>query len=231
MDITLRTESWTVEDRSWLASRDGTEFTFSITLDTSAFTEGTHYPAGFVASGTVLSKLSSGLYGPYAGSSNEVQTVGLGSASAGTVTITFDGETTAAIAYDATASAVSAALLLLDNVNAGDITVTGGPFPGVITLTFGGAYLGQNVPQVLVTPSGLTGGTVTVATTTAGDGGTGGTETASGFLFNSTQMRASGPDVGAPLLWRGAIKESRLPTNHGLDAAARADLAAKFLFR
>lgn len=39
--------------------------------------------------------------------------------------------------------------------------MTGGPLPGTITLTFAEKYLGVNVPQVVVTPTGLTGGTVT----------------------------------------------------------------------
>lgn len=99
---------------------------------------------------------------------NEVQTINLGSATAGTITITFAGQTTAAIAFNATASAVQTALEALSNIAPGDVTVTGGPLPGAITLTFGGAYAGVNVAQVTVTPTGLTGGTVTVATTTEG---------------------------------------------------------------
>lgn len=99
---------------------------------------------------------------------NEVQTIGLGSASAGTITITFAGQTTAAIAFNATAAAVQSALEALSNIAPGDVAVTGGPLPGAITLTFGGAYAGVDVAQVTVTPTGLTGGTVTVATTTEG---------------------------------------------------------------
>lgn len=131
MDITMQpAEVWTAEDRSWLASRDGTEVTQTITLKTSLFTANTHYPNGYIKSGTVLGKVTAtGLYGPY------------------------------------------------DNA--------------------------------------------------ASDG----REVAAGFLFNSTKMRSGGPDLGAPLHWRGAIRESRLPTNHGLDSAAKTDLAAKFLFR
>jgi hypothetical protein len=98
----------------------------------------------------------------------EVQTVDLGAATAGTITIGFDGQTTAAIAYNADAATVRAALEALPNVEAGDIAVSGGPLPGTITLSFAGQYLGIDVPEVTVTPTGLTGGTVTVATTTEG---------------------------------------------------------------
>src|SRR5688572_2258722 len=44
MDITVRSEAFGVEDRSWLGSAHGTEATRTITLDVSAFTAGTHYP-------------------------------------------------------------------------------------------------------------------------------------------------------------------------------------------
>lgn len=98
----------------------------------------------------------------------EVQTINLGAATAGTITITFDGQTTGSIAFNATAATVQTALEALSNLDPGDIFVTGGPLPGTITLTFAGKYLGVNVPQVTVTPTGLTGGTVTVNTTVQG---------------------------------------------------------------
>ncbi len=233
MDISVRSDpTWTAEDRSWLGSRDGTEVTRSITLDTSAFTANTHYPNGFVPSGLVLIKLSSGLYAPYAGNASEGQTVTItGTPTGGTFTLTLSGQTTAAIAYNAPAAAVKAALEGLTSVNVGDVTVTGGPGPGTpYVITFGGRYAGEDMPQMTATSS-LTGGSspaVAVTTSTAGAGGTGGV--AEGFLFNSTPMRSGGPDVGAPLHWRGVIKESRLPTNHGLDSAGKVDLAAKFRF-
>ncbi|WP_236243126.1 phage tail domain-containing protein [Streptomyces sp. CC228A] len=98
----------------------------------------------------------------------EVQTVDLGAASAGSVTIQFDGKTTGSIAYDADAATVQAALEALPNVEPGDVTVSGGPLPAAVTLSFAGQYLGVDVPEVTVTPTGLTGGTVTVTTVTEG---------------------------------------------------------------
>lgn len=97
----------------------------------------------------------------------EVQTINLGAATAGSVTLTVDGQTTAAVAFNATAAAAQTALEALSNVAAGDIVVTGGPLPGTITLTFGGRFAGMNVAPLTVTPTGLTGGTVTVATTSS----------------------------------------------------------------
>lgn len=103
---------------------------------------------------------------------DEIQTIGLGAATAGTITITFSGQTTASIAFNATASTVQSALEALSNVNVGDILVTGGPFPATMTLTFSGpTYSGTNVSQITATPTGLTGGTVTIATTVEGGSG------------------------------------------------------------
>lgn len=236
MDISLQpAEVWTAEDRSWLGSRDGTNVTQTVTLDTSAFTSGTHYPNGYVPSGMVLAKLANGLYGPYAGNAAEAQTVTItGVPTGGTFTLTYKSDTTAAIAFNATASAVQTALEGLASLTPGDVTVTGGPGPGTpYVVTFGGDQTGD-VPQMSATGS-FTGGTspaVAVTTTTAG--GTEGTAggVADGFLFNSTKMTSSaGADLGAPLLWRGVIRVSRLPANNGLDATARNQLAAKFRFQ
>lgn len=80
--------------------------------------------------------------------------VAVGAASAGTFTLTFRGNTTAGIAYNATASAVKTALVALDDgFTASDWTVTG-TGPWVVT-TPGGALTGSG--------SGLTGGTFSVA--------------------------------------------------------------------
>lgn len=70
------------EKRSWLLGPHGTEpgTTPSITLDISKFTAGTHYPNGFIPSGTVVSKVTAtGLWGPYDSTASDGrQTVGDG---------------------------------------------------------------------------------------------------------------------------------------------------------
>ncbi|MET7713660.1 hypothetical protein [Streptomyces sp. NPDC005407] len=104
---------------------------------------------------------------------DEVQTITVtGSPTGGDYTLTFSGQTTAAIDFDATAAAVQTALVALSNLAPGDVLCAGGPHPGTpITVTFGGAYDGQDVPQMTADDSGLTGGTtpaVTVTTTTPG---------------------------------------------------------------
>lgn len=66
MDLSVTTESFGQDNQSWLGASHGTDMGRSITLDTSAFTAGTHYPNGYFPSGLPLGKItSSGLYGPY----------------------------------------------------------------------------------------------------------------------------------------------------------------------
>lgn len=103
----------------------------------------------------------------------EVQTLNItGTPTGGTFTLTFDGQTTAGIAYNATNSVVQAALEALSNVNPGDVTVTGAAMPaGTQTIAFGGQYAGVNVPAMTGSAASLTGGTtpaVVIATVTEG---------------------------------------------------------------
>lgn len=109
------------------------------------------------------------------GGTNEVQTVTItGTPTGGTFTLTFNGQTTGNIAYNAASSAVSTALLALSNINSGDVTVGGGPGPGTpYTVTFTGQYASTNVSQMTAAHA-FTGGTtpnIAVTTTTAGVAG------------------------------------------------------------
>jgi hypothetical protein len=108
--------------------------------------------------------------GPLTAGTSEVQTVTItGAPTGGTFTLTYAGQTTAPIAYNATAAQVEAALEALPNLDTDEVGVAGGPGPGTPwTVTFA-AQLG-NVAQMIATGS-FTGGTapaVAVATTTAG---------------------------------------------------------------
>jgi hypothetical protein len=100
---------------------------------------------------------------------NEVQTLSTtGTVTAGTFTITFSGQTTGAIAWNATAAAVQAALEALSNVAVGDVAATGGPLPATpVVVTFTGNLGNQNVAAMTTTDT-LTGGSTAVATTTGG---------------------------------------------------------------
>lgn len=62
-----KTRSYVSDSRNWLLGPSGTGpgDNPSATLDVSAFTAGTHYPNGYIPSGTAVSRLASGLWGPF----------------------------------------------------------------------------------------------------------------------------------------------------------------------
>lgn len=100
-------------------------------------------------------------------STNQKRTITpTGTISGGTFLINFAGTNTAAVAYNATASAIQTALELLANVEPGDVIVTGGPLsagtPVVIETT--GIYAQQAV-TITVDGALLTGGGSIAATT------------------------------------------------------------------
>jgi hypothetical protein len=95
-----------------------------------------------------------------------VQTITV-AATAGTFTISFMGATTTALAYNASAATVQAALTALGSIGAGNVTVT-----GTYVVTFTGTMATTPVPAFTVDGSALT-GTVTVAQTVVGISGAG----------------------------------------------------------
>ncbi|MEV6165691.1 hypothetical protein AB0L71_28025 [Streptomyces sp. NPDC052052] len=225
MDIQPYTSTETLAvGRPWLMSMLGIEANQSITLDLTAFDENLHWteaskyqPERKLKSGIPLGKNSTtGLYEPYAAVTNEVQTATItGAPTGGTFTLTFSGQTTAAIAYNATAAVVQSALEALSNVNPGDIKVTGNA-GGPYTLAFGGQYLGDNVAAITASGTGLTGGTtpgVTIATTTGGGTATAsdGTQKFAGFLFTEVSFYPGSTKAGAPLMVHGQIDVAKLP--------------------
>lgn len=99
---------------------------------------------------------------------NEAQQVSLGSPSAGTFTLTYGGQTTSAIAYNAAASAVQTALRALSSIGGTNVAVSGNA-GGPYTVTFQGTLRDTNVAQMTGDGSGLTGGTLTITTPTQGN--------------------------------------------------------------
>jgi hypothetical protein len=98
-------------------------------------------------------------------------------ASAGTFTLTFEGETTAAIAFDATAAAVAAALAALSNLVAADVSVVAsgagsdlGDAGHVLTITFAGAWSGMPVALTADQTSISAGNDFVLANTVTGSG-------------------------------------------------------------
>jgi hypothetical protein len=120
--------------------------------------DGRTFAAAFAANiilkkGTVVGQISSA-------AANEVQSLTIsGTPTGGTFTLTFGGQTTTPIAFNATAAAVQTALAALSSIGSGNITCSGGPLPGsAITVTFNGLLANQ--PQsLMVGATALTGGT------------------------------------------------------------------------
>ena len=109
---------------------------------------------------------------------NEQQTITItGTPTGGSFTLTFEGQTTAGIAFDANAAAVDSALEALSNIGVGEVAVTGGPGPGTPwVVTFSVTLGAQNLDQMTATSS-LTGGTTpAVAVTTNVPGVVGSTD-------------------------------------------------------
>ncbi|MEU5259016.1 P22 phage major capsid protein family protein [Amycolatopsis sp. NPDC021455] len=106
------------------------------------------------------------------GATNEVQTVQItGSPTGGTYTLTYSGQTTSGIAYNASATAVQSALASLSTIGSGNVAVSGSA-GGPYTVTFKNDLSGIDAAQLTASGSGLTGGTspaVAVATQTGGD--------------------------------------------------------------
>jgi RHS repeat-associated protein len=95
----------------------------------------------------------------YSYQGDSVQQVGLtGGPTGGTFTLTFNGQTTAPIAYNGTAAAVQSALQALTTIGAGNALVAG-PAGGPWTVRFAGALAGSVQPALTGNGAKLTGGT------------------------------------------------------------------------
>lgn len=189
-----------------------------------------------IRGGTAMGKITaSGKYGPYLPQTNEVQQVAVtGSPTSGTYTLTFSGQTTAGIPFNATAVQVKAALEALSNINPGDIDVVGGPHPATaISVTFKGQYIGTDVAVLTKNATGLGGGTtpdVAITTTTAGGAnpaGPDGRETGVGLLFPG-DLNVQFGDCVAALLTHGSALEARCT---GVDSAFKTDVAGRIWFQ
>lgn len=100
---------------------------------------------------------------PGDGTHNEVQTVSLQNAAVGTFTLTFDGQTTSALAYGASAATVQTALRALSSITGTNVNVT--KSGDVYTLTFVGTLGDADQPQTTADASGLRPSATVVETT------------------------------------------------------------------
>jgi len=134
---------------------DGTNLTDNLTLNVD----------GSTTLGDIVDWLNTG--------TNEQQTVTItGSPTGGHYNLSYGGQTTGDISYDATAADVQAALESLSTIGTGNVTCSGGPGPdSPIVVTFTGDLGGSNLDSMTIDASGLTGGTSpdgSVAETVAG---------------------------------------------------------------
>lgn len=153
--------------------------------DNVALAAGVTYPAGQVL----------GLVPGTGTAVNDVQTVTItGTPTGGTFTITYGNVTTAAIAYNATAAQVAAAV----NLALGGTFVTGGggTLPGTpVTLTFANEAAGMNQPLMTATGA-LTGGStpaVAITHTTPG-------KPAGGYFKNYDDTASDGSQTARRIL-------------------------------
>lgn len=135
-------------------------------------------------------------------------------ATGGTWRITIEGQTTADIAFNATAAAVKLAIELLPGIGPGDIkSVTGGP--GVAgggtpyVITWGGRYQGKDAPAITTvvtgTPPLLTGGAATAAVTTTAGVEKSGTDVIRGFVYPSDIPLHATNDTAGVIMLKGEI--------------------------
>lgn len=104
------------------------------------------------------------------GAVNEVQTISSPSnPTGGTFTLKFGSQTTAPIAYNASAATIQAALILLSNIPSGSVACSGGALPGTpVTVTFQDELAATDVSLLVVDATSLTGVTGSAVETQAG---------------------------------------------------------------
>lgn len=88
---------------------------------------------------------------PGSAGTNEIQQLTTtGTPTQGTFTLTYDGQTTSALNFNASAAEVDTALEALSNIGDGDVTCTGGPLPTAIDIEFQGSLSATNVSELVV---------------------------------------------------------------------------------
>ena len=174
---------------------------------------------GCVLSGVALGKVTAtGLFAPYNGLTDEVQTLTEGGSGLTSWTATYSGQTTGSLDDDATPAQVQAALEALSTIGAGNVVVTGTTAPIAMTVKFVGALADTNTAALTTTPTGGS-GTVDVATTTAGGaaGAADGTQVFWGLLFDDVPIPAGAVtgNLGASRVVGGVVRTNKLPVALG----------------
>ena len=156
---------------------------------------------------------STGYYGAWVAPDPTVLVVTLTDASSGNWTVTANGVTTANIAYNATAAAVTEAIRLIGH----GVTVV--KAAAVYTITFGSEADIYTLPTVSGTVSGITGGSPT-AVATAGTA-TYGLHNIRGFVWPETVQLSATKQVQGQIMISG-----RIPLRYITDTVDAGDVAA-----
>jgi PKD repeat protein len=121
---------------------------------------------------TPAAGINGGGFGPFNDQlTDEQQTVRLTNATGGTYTLSFNGQTTAPIAYNATFADVDAALEALSNIGPDEIQTSGGPANTAnLNVFFRRGLQQSNQNQITVNGAALTGTSPTAVTATAQEG-------------------------------------------------------------
>ncbi|HUR54909.1 MAG TPA: hypothetical protein VMZ71_12325 [Gemmataceae bacterium] len=124
---------------------------------TATLDVGTNGGSSWTRPGSVPSRSDTELVTSYTFAADAVQGVRLtGSPTGGTFTLTFGGQTTSAIAYNATAATVQSAVEALSSVGSGNAVVTG--VAGAWQVRFAGTLAGAWQAKMTASGAGLTGG-------------------------------------------------------------------------
>ncbi|TDO18140.1 bacteriophage lambda head decoration protein D [Mycobacterium sp. BK086] len=176
-------------------------------------------------------------------SQNEAQKVTI-DATSGNFTLTYAGQTTGNIAYNAAATAVQTALAGLSTVGAGNVSVSGSD-GGPYTVTFLGALGSQDIALLTANAAGLSGNThtVTIATITPAHYANGyipsgtilGKVTATGLYGPYDDSAGDGRNVATGVLWtdvRAIRDDGTTATKVGSSQMVRGDVSvAKLPFQ
>jgi hypothetical protein len=118
---------------------------------------------------------------------DEVQEIRV-NATSGTFSLTFDGDTTGALAYNVSETAMRLALEALATLAPGDVEVSGGPGDAGATtpyvVTFGGTLAGTNVSAIIGNNISLAGGGASISVTTTVQGKPADVECAVRLIYN-----------------------------------------------
>lgn len=160
---------------------------------------------------TPLARLrASGFFAPWVAAIAGVDTITFTpTVSGGTYKLTLNGAQTAAIAYNASAAAVQAALELLGTVKPGDVVASGGAGPTNIVLTYANRFLG-NRPTLVIADSTTGGGNTAIVQTVAGSESDGSDEITA-FLWPDNAQLLAGNEIIGDVLMSGTIHIDDIP--------------------